>query len=95
METDRGWKVEKRVNLGDILTMLGMMSSLLVFVGVGWLYLHTENARQDERITIVETRQTDIRREIDKNQQQVLYRFDHLEALIGKVDDKLDKKADK
>lgn len=96
MATEKNtWQVEKKINLGDILTIAGMMSAVLLFVGAGWLYLHEENVQQDRRILLNETQITNLRREQENYQSLIVGRFDRIENILEKLNDKLDKKADK
>lgn len=96
MATEKNtWQIEKKINLGDILTIAGMMSAVLLFVGAGWLYLHEENVQQDERILLNETQITNLRREQENYQSLIVGRFDRIENILEKLNDKLDKKADK
>jgi len=82
------WTVEKRVNLGDIFTMIGMMGTVLVFVGTGWLYLHNKNTEQDKLIAINENNITHMSEEIQDNHAQILHRMDKMETLIIRIDER-------
>lgn len=90
-----GWEVEKRVNLGDLLTMAGMFCAMLVFVGTGWLYLQSRIDHNAKRIEVHEVRIATLSDEMRRDRQDLKGALMDLRTEIRRLADKIDRKADK
>lgn len=79
-----GWTLEKQINLGEILTMLGMVFTLM-----------TVCFSLDKRVTVAEVRVEELATTHAKERDEMNRRFDRLEDLIAKVGDEVAQKADR
>lgn len=89
------WIVEKKVNLGDILTMMIMFTGMLVFVGTGWMYLNNRIDTNAERIAIHNVRITALHDEMRRDRQDLKSALMDLRLEIRRLGDKIDQKQDK
>lgn len=89
------WQIEKRINLGDIFTLVGISIAMLTFVGSGWLYLYNRVDKNTDDIRIIHYQVDTIRDEMRKDRQDIKEDLNEIKASIRVVSDKLDNKADK
>lgn len=74
------WRIHKSINLGDILTMIGMLTAVCIAFLAVWLGLRDDISSNRNQITMIESR-------MDLQEQQ--YKYDRLE--MGKRFDRLER----
>lgn len=89
------WEIEKKLNLGDLLTMIGMFSAMLIFVGTGWLYIHKRIDSNSKRIEVQEVKISAITDEMRRDRAELLVFLQDLKMEIRRLSDKIDRKVDK
>lgn len=94
-QNNKKWHVERRINLGDIFTMLGMFLGILAFVGTGWLYLYKRVDVNTTDIILIKYEQATIREEMRRDRQDIKDDLDEIKQGLRDVSKKLDQKADK
>lgn len=92
---DKQWTVERRINLGDLLSMVAMFSGMLVFVGSGWLYLHQRIDTTDRDVAVTKVEITHIKDEMSKDRAEVKDAIVDLKNEVRRMTDKMEQKADK
>jgi hypothetical protein len=85
------WTVRKEINLGDVFTMVGMMASVLLFVGIGWLSLHESIGRTQERLALAELRIDAVERSAEESRETVQELFAEIKQMIRDTNTKLDR----
>lgn len=90
-----GVEVESKINIGDILTMLGIFGAVVVISFGVWRELYDRTANNGNRITIVEKEIIDLRREADRDRSEIKEDLGEIKEGIKEVRQTLSRKADK
>ena len=95
MSDERRWRVDRTINLGDMLTLLGMFVTMLAFVGAGWLHLQTRIDGVNNDLKIHAEKIANIEKMAALDREDVQEKFDYIISLLRDVRSEVQMKADK
>lgn len=89
------WTVRKEINLGDVLTMLGMVGGMLTVGAVLWASLDSRIGQNEKNDAVVVQRVEYIERELAASRSDIKESLREIKDELRSLGNKLDQKADK
>ena len=89
------WTIRKEINLGDVLTMLGMVGGMLTVGAVLWASLDSRIVSSEKNYAILEQRVGYTERELAASRSDIKDALRDIKSELSSMNEKLDRKADK
>lgn len=89
------WEVEKKINLGDMLTVAGMFFTMVIFVGAGWVEINQRIDGVAGRVAIQENMIVNVKAEMAYDRANERQQFEQIITEIRLLRNEIREKADK
>lgn len=89
------WIIEKKINLGDVLTVASMFTTMLIFIGTGWVHLQNRIDTVSARVAINEEISRGLKEEVKRDREISRTQFSEILTEIRLLRREISEKADK
>lgn len=94
-EQREGWRVSKIINLGDMLTIIGLAVSVMGFIYAGYSYNNQQIQIVGERVAVQQARIEQIQANLDRDRIDNKGQFGEILTEIRLLREDIKEKADK